>query len=473
MMKRICSLFVCVTLCAALALTALADMGGPQIIGYSLTLKRETDVYDWEWDEDSEENCFTKTGTLPAGTVLQISNEYKVNGKVYGYFSDDDRIGYICLDDLEKTDDLKPFPKEKGYKIDPIRLRVTDPKGLALHTGPSGRYPVAATLPVGAEVTVDTLNNDGFDMSAWMYISQGGKNGWAYCWLYDGNTCPVAELLRNGETREIWVVKDNAELLDSDGNVLTIVPRGEKLTYDSYNRAPHSIYYHVTYDGKSGTFCIFEDGGDNFVASDVDRDVDPAQYFSRGFVVNLYAYPDDKQPSDTVRYNKDEQIVWDYKYYSEPLPEEYGGVEWYHVEKNGRSGWINSESVPLKDIDWDSYNIEAANRNSPIQSLERMYSDSDEPETESAAGLAETTAAPTEAQTDEPTTEETTAEQESISVPQFERNETTMEAASDASANSRHFSPGAILGICLVSAAILALTAFITLRLIRRKQNNT
>ena len=487
-MKKISVLLLAVLLGTLVCFPAFADMGGPMMIGYSVTLSHETDYYDWVSDEGSDESGLKKAGTIPAGTELQIENEYEMNGVNYGVFtygSDEDRVnGYVRLADLKQ--DVGKAPEfTSAYKQGlAVRLCVTDPKGITLYAGPSGVYNTVGTIPAGTELTVDTLDQKDYDEAAWMYVTHGKQTGWARCWLYEGTYCPMAELLPDGSTGTLWVVKDNAALCDRDGKEIIKVPKGEKLTFDSFNRSPHVISYYVTYQGKTGVFTVDDDGYDNFVASNKnDYTAYRSMKLKQPVVTGLYAYPEDRMPSGTIAFGRGETVSADYLYYAEPLEGFRGGVEWYHVEKNGKSGWVKIDGDKLAERDGENNSVpdEIPNLNNYDGRFtqEKIVIPAPAVATKAASATTTTTAAATTeaavvpvptAEITEPAAPAETTTEDGTAYAQFETTEASTEAFTPAPAPKRPIPPIGIIAMCVGGAGVLSLTALVTMRLIRRKK---
>ena len=341
---------------------------------------------------------------------------------------------------------------------------------MKLYAGPSATYAEVTTIPSGTEVTADTLDQQSYDTGAWMYLTYGGKGGWAHCWLYDGTYCPAAELLPSGETGTVWVVKDKATLRDKNNNELVKVPKGEKLTFNAFNRTAHTIFYHVTYQGKSGIFSVNDDGYDNVVASDRNEATYyRAQKVKQGFLTSLYAYPDDRLPKGTVRYQSGDTIEGQFLYYAEPLEEYRGGVEWIYIEKNNQKGWIKPDQSKLESRDWENI----TNHEIPSVSDSKVI---EQPVTTTAPVTTTTTVPATVSQTTTSYTpvlteaETEAAAEEQSTFAQFEHVEQTSSVA--ATVPTRPFSPVGKIVVCIAAAAILALTASVTLRLIHRKKDS-
>ena len=437
-MKKTAVILLAILLCMPVCFPAFADMGGPEFIGYTATVRSDTPYYDWDWNEETDESAFLKKGTLPAGTELKIVNEYETNGEMYAYFdneTDDETYfnGYVRVKDLQTPEHESAYPASSGYKQNvTVRLRVTDPKGVALYEGPSATYAQVAVIPQGTQVSADTLNQESFETGAWMYLTYGGKSGWANCWLYDGAHCPMAELLPEGTAGTVWVVKDDAFLTDENGDEIIAVPKGEHLTFTAYNRAPHDYYVHVTYQGKDGFFCINDDGYDNAVATNAEDWDFRTMTVQKDFTAHLYAEPDETQLVDTVSYQAGDPMESRFLYYAEPPEGMRGGVEWFYVEKDGQSGWVRLDPEYLG------------------------YPQSEEGFTDLPALIA-----PSADGADINAPDEGAVLSAEATEPATEGVPTT---------SGRPLSPAAVIGVCIGAAAVLALTAFVTLRLIRRKK---
>ena len=486
-MKKLSIFLLAVLLCMSVCFSVFADMGGPEFIGYTATAKSEIPYYQWETD-DNNQSFIQQKGTIPAGTKLKIDNEYLMNGEMFAYFFNNEIRdeegeafnGYVRVRDLSR-DDLATDSSVTAYKqSSAVRLRVTDPQGVTLYAGPSATYGAVGTVPQGAELTVDTLDQDGYASGAWMYVTYGGKSGWTCCWLFEGNDCSMAELLPKGETGTVWVVKDNAVLKDRNDNDLITVPKGEKLTFDSFNRYPHTLFFYVTYQGKSGYFTVDDDGYGNVVASNRNDLIVYSPPVLQDYTAKVYAYPDDKLPIGTVRYKAGDKLESEFLYYAEP-GEYRGGIEWNYVEKDGQSGWIKTDHEKLETPeDYTEFSRDIPNLNE-WGSAKKI-----------SVPVVQTTTAPetTATQPDDPA-KPTASQAPDVENPQqtdtddiltqtdesaTELNVLFMEASTESeteaaiAVSGRPLSSAGIIGICIGAAAVLALTAFVTLRLIRRKK---
>ncbi|MCR5485343.1 MAG: SH3 domain-containing protein [Clostridiales bacterium] len=471
-MKKLSAVLSAMILCALMCMPVFADMGGPEFIGYEAKTKVETDYFDTEWDDDTNESRYIKVGTIPAHTKLEISNEYDVNGVMYGYFFNAPALngasGYVRVSDLY-VEGRETYPAVKAFKLDrSVRLRVMEPSGIKLYAGPSGSYTEIGTVPKGAEVNVDTLNQNGFDVGSWIYLTYNGMSGWTYCWLYDGKDCQMAELLPEGETGSLWVVRDNAFITDKDGNKLVKVPKGEKLTFDSFNRMPYDIYYYVTYQGKSGLFSIDLDGGDNVVASTHTYQSKNDPTLEKDSTAKVYSYPDEGDPIGTVVYKSGENFKRDYMYYAYSEDSEFrGGEPWAHINKDSLDGWVKITDIKTAPEEYSEYD----------SGIPDLFSCENSREIEVTAypKAVETTTAKLDTTEQTEVTEQTEASEstsanEASSDMSAPEESAAAEVTETAPGNSgRQLSPVAIIGICVAAAVVLTLTAFVTLRLIKKK----
>ena len=480
-MKRIFAVLLAILLCVPVCFPAFADMGGPEFSRYTVTLRADTTYFDTKYNDSTRETYVVRVGTIPAGTVLTISDEYEVDGEMYGYFYDvrvagSTVSGYVRVRDV-KAEVPASFPRTSGYRQSiPVRLRVTAPNGVIVYAGPSASYAQVTVIPQGTELTVDTLDQAGYESGAWMYVTYGGKSGWTRCWLYEGTNCPMAELLLNGGTGTLWVVKDGAVLTDKNWNHVINVPKGERLTFNAFNRAPHTLAFYVTYQGKSGII-RFSDDGDNAVACNIaqwDLQNIPVK---KSHSTQFYADPDMKQLIGTVNYQAGETIRGEYLYYAE-IPGEYGGEAMIYTQIDGQYGWIKL-SYDGTDY-WET--------KSPFISRLDLSEPSKPVETTTAAPVKTTVPPTTTTVPSSPSAASTSATdpQSAYASPaspdpdityaqtpfetEFVPAEETTEAA--AVVSGRVLPPGAVILLCVTAAIVLALTAVVTLMLIRRKKEN-
>lgn len=491
-MKKLCILLLAILLCLPVCFPAFADMMGPQLIGYTATAKSDIPYFTWERDDPHAQSYLKQKGTIPAGTELIIDNEYQEDGELFLSVSnvptrsETGEMVYVRARDV--SNDHSDTSRVTAYKLsEPVRLRVMDPKGATLYAGPSLTYAKVGVIPQGTELTVDTLDQGSYESGEWMYITYGGKSGWTDCWLFSGKSCSMAELLPKGETGTVWVVKDNAVLKDRDDNDLITVPKGEKLTFDSFNREPYHMYYYMTYQGKTGYFSVDSDGYKNVIASNKNNRYVYTPTVIEAYSAPLYAYPDDKTPIGTVQYQAGDKLESEFLYYADAPEGQRGGVEWYYVEKDGQSGWIKTDYEKVKDYPEDY-------RNYP-KDVQDLFSSGSAKEITVTVEQATTkpTSVPTPSEgrttktfdpqtpntavsqaTDAEVLQETHADTSYLTdtdVSQTPESQTGETATEVIAVSGRPTSPTGVIGVCVAAAAVLALTAVVTLCLIRRKRS--
>ncbi len=495
-MKKLWVLLLSILLCLPVCFPAFADMMGPEIVFYKITVKAGTPYYESEWNDETHELIYKQAGTFDEDTELTIENEDETGGMLFGSFylkkkngSGEAFSGYVRLDNLNMVD-RGVYPASAGYKQSvPVRLRVMDPKGVTLYAGPSLTYAKVGVIPQGTELTVDTIDQQDYASGEWMYITYGGKSGWSPCWLYSGQYCPMAELLPNNGTGTVWVVKDNAWLKDRDGNNVIQVSKGEKLTFDSFNRYPHSFLYYVNYQGKSGYFESNDDGGANVIASNRNYASYLNMNVKKDFTTLLYSYPEELRSVGTVSYKQGDTMRGEFLFYGDPPKDSRGGTEWFYVEKDGQKGWIKPDpeivDIPApfdENITGDIPHLYDSESTPPTETM--TVTQPTAAQTTTAAQTA--TALPTDAQrnavqtaaaVDTPQADDTDAPLQTGETTEpaftvwFETTEPSTEKAVPAS-SGRVLSPTGFIGVCVAAAVILALTALVTLSLIRRKKGS-
>ena len=435
-MKRIFAVLLAILLCVPACFPVFADIGGPEFTNYKVTLKADTPYYASEYDRTSSRSYFVQIGTIPAGTELTITGEYETDGELYGYFSNTNAAGisftgYLRVRDLQ-TEPIEPFPATSGYKQSiPVRLRVGDPNGAVMYAGPSLLYAQICVIPQGTELTVDILDQPGYSIAQWMYVMYDGKAGWTKCWLELGVDYPMQELLPEGKTGTLWVVRDGAVLKDKDWNEVIAVPKGTKLTFDSFNRMPKSRAYYVTYQGKSGILWESYESADNYIACKL-RDADTiTAVVKKDFSETLYAVPDRTHPISTVSYHSGDTLQYTYPFYGcqeDDISLEY----WYCTSVNGKTGWVMAP--------WDTLD----------------FSNAESDESYIADVFKSESSTPTEVPVPPTTTEAQSSAGET---------KTTGKDGSGSALSAKDF-----IIVCVVAAVILMLTAVVTLVLINRKK---
>ena len=350
-----------------LPMVAKADMGAPEIKPYELTVDNKSGISLYDSDYDVID-------TIPYGTVITVSYEYKEDGIRYGYLYDDSNYsGIVKLSDFAGLD-IEITPEQDNWEFcyyKPRKVLIVG-SDIYLHSGPANGYK-AVTKAVPSLTTLE-YNCTDQDYGTWGYTEYEGVKGWLdldsnsndialSCSLYDDEeNCPKKTIMTLDKIY-LYALPDTT----SDKVSKEAIPASTKLSYEFelyYGKIDYTYWVYLTYNGVSG----WAMKTDSPLASGYNSKL--LTYKD----INLYTSPLDggKETAKTVVANTELEIS--YYYYSyDTETEEYN--EWYYVKYKGDYYWLGKTQdfvLPFEDGEEgygeDGYAQEIKDKNTYIYS---------------------------------------------------------------------------------------------------------
>ena len=318
---------------------------------------------------------------------------------------------YNKLVKISDTKLLTETVKLEKFKKEKRKYYVFDDTNV-LYKGPSktyGKVEPETTLKKGTIVETEYYDE------LWAYVEQDGVKGWVYKYTYKG-VAPYKE-----QTGMAWMAKDynyrkfktlnEMKLYKSpkEKDVVATIPEDVDIepTY-AYPDDPHIPYFYVSYDGKEGWMKIdtIEIEGGSY---------NNALYYPNGtYTVDnndgISMYKDYDSTSEVL-----ETIPHKTKLNVKFVLSGNHIWDWYQVEYNEKTGWVKGEKVRFE--------------------------------------IDETIPQP-----------DNTEEEQETNIPNTE--DTTMEKDEE----QEKLSPREIIIICITTAVVASLTAFVTIKLINKKK---
>ena len=404
---------------------------------------------------------FEQIATVPRGTRLtfEYANDPDEAFRTWAYVtylgrsgwlyvhSIDTKNGVADLPDEDDTaeiwvygDDVKLYDGMSFGNIEDMYMEQWDEQILReKHEEPDR---VIATLEKGKKYTYRYSHGFGlydYPDGTWYYVTAGLRSGWVYA----GRTgCGVAVPSQDGDeitfkpvTLKLYETPDKkaaAVTVDLDKNTV-LEPE-----FEMY--APDDLYYYATVGGQSGWYTSES-------IDDANAYAVPEDYMDRGYVSKNDSGTDAPIYKDILK--KDETVgtipagasfvpLFSGGYESnEQTPEDSLWKSIYYVDYDGVTGWVMEYDVEAR------YTPESETDDPEAESAE--IPDDEEPEEETAEAW------------DDAEEEDAAWEEETV-------------AAADAEA-LRSYPPMRYILPCVAAAVILALTAVVTLTLIRRKRS--
>ena len=331
-MKKLFSLLSIMFLIFGFNLNVKADMGPPTITEYDIRIKdiEGTTAYN-DWDNSSV--------TIPYDSVLTVTFESNVDGVLFGQIMYNEKDYLI---DLSKVEIIKKVIDLSKWEKKPQKMYVYK-DGAYLYNGPSkvyGKVNGNVELPVGT--TIEFEYSDG----VWAYVEYKGTKGWVYIYSYkeNGPYKEVSSLLNaSNDTGSIFTVSD-VKLETYPGSEIytgVTIPKFTNVNFKYlYEYESHTNYYYVEYNGQGGWVY-----GDAYIIG---------SKFENSTVYTL---------KDTKLYGDDKKTVYttipkhtELKALYEALDTDYSAVGYVYVEYKGIKGWVYFEDGTNSDValNWDN-----------------------------------------------------------------------------------------------------------------------
>ena len=376
-MKKLLSILLAAILCFGLAAPAFADAGGPGIRSVECTVTNPNGAKFYYYDSDGDESVL-KSSTIPYGAVLMVTAEYDspwlfrdepvLKGKKVGSVNYQEEFGYVLLSDITVAD--ASFSPDSTRKIaHPHTYTVTTEKGMKMYAGPSQVFEEKGVIPKGAEITLtyqDVGDEENY-ADSFYYTEYNGTGGWIFNYSDEESYFLLRKLDKySSYTGKVKVVGDDVHLIDifnekmdEDGGydgyavVGGAIPAGTELTFDSYY--DRGGYAPVEYKGLKGYLDIepFSDDEPDVITyfNEEIMTLDDCSVYSA--FDDLSSKTDGVVPAYTIlpakaisRYSVDENDEWT-------------NYEWYLVEYNGKDVWLCDDDDDINRVgrndDYQSY----------------------------------------------------------------------------------------------------------------------
>ena len=159
-MKKI--FYLILTVLFLLPIAVKADMGAPYIKAYKVVSKTGNEIPYYDWS-------FKEAGKLPGNFEVDIMNEIKKDGEVYGDFTTTEYAGYVKLSDVKLVGAQETSEKEAKYKA-----VIFAEEGLTVYAGPNYLTGEVGQVSYKDEVTAADYEEG----NAWIYIEKGNVKGY-------------------------------------------------------------------------------------------------------------------------------------------------------------------------------------------------------------------------------------------------------------------------------------------------------
>jgi len=383
-----------------------ADMGPPMMTEYQVRVTNPNGTT--AINTEGEE-----IRTFKYDEIIKVNYEKIINNELYGgnfgelvKLSDTKLVTDVV--DLEK---FKNERKQKYYIFDDTNV---------LYKGPSktyGKVEPETTLKKGSIVETEYYDQ------LWAYVEQDGVKGWVYTYTYT-DVAPYEEQpgmaiyatdWYNGSVKVKKTIEEKKIYKSpKEKEVIATIPKDTNVNIIYvYNDEPKFPYYYVSYDGKKGWVKAeaIEIEGNSFLNM-LNQVVTTNSTYKVDNSNGISMYKEYNSTSEILETIPNNTIL-DVKY------ELIGNYHWpwYQVEYNGKTGWVKGENVKIDD----------------------------------------------NGTTSQPDNNNTEEEQET-NIPNTE--DTTMEKDEE----QEKLSPREIIIICITTAVVASLTAFVTIKLINKKK---
>lgn len=421
-MKKIIG--VIISLLVFIPMVVLADMSGPMIreFEFEVTNPNGAMLYDCEYNDD-DMICKSLDKKVPYGFKFTSMDE---EIEEYIYVNDEKYNAYIkTTDGRTVTGDFKITAKEIGEKMDIIVLENLDIK-----KGPSPAYEsTGVTIKAGTKLKASyILENDGENnyvhnhLDPWLYVEYNNTKGFIVA--LDGTVG-----FDYGKTSAITVA--NAEIYekpfaDEGDKPIATIPVNTKITTQTYILDAWCSSYYIEYNGKKGFVNKYE----YFIEEESIE-------FTATQKLNVYAEiktDDDDNVTSKVVGTIAKGTKFSSKYYN---PENWAITIRY--ENGNTKGWVYAKTD-------ESDNIDVYYTGLLFEYPGEEY-DEDEPATSEEQGDV----------IEENPTDVTSNDKPVVITPQN---------------NTKRNSSMQIIYLCIAVAAIIAMTAAVTITYVNKKKKN-
>ena len=359
-MKKLIALVLAAALCLGVSVMAFADAGGPMIrsVDCTVTNPNGATFYYFDYDEETETDTLL-TKTIAYKTVVTVTAEYDPSwltekdktfeGKKIGGVNFRGQYGYIDLADVTIADG--EFSLNDAQRLThPETYTVTGKNGFVMYAGPSQIFEETGKIPTGATIklTYRDVGEDENYADSFYYAEYNGKGGWIFKYseaesfyllrkldkysIYTGEVKVVGEGFR---LVDIFNEKKDAEgYYDGYNETGPVIPAGTVLRFDSYYDIGE--YALVEYNGTKGYVAL-----DSF-SEDAPQVI---TYINDDIMLmddcETYTAFDDFESAtgETVPEYTILPVKAVCRYGIEDV-EEWNNYDWYLTEYNGKDVWI-------------------------------------------------------------------------------------------------------------------------------------
>lgn len=284
-------------------------------------------------------------GNIPYNTELEITNEYRINGKVYGYVSYDNKKGYINTDDISILNLEIDKENKKEY--------IVFEKGAAIYEGPGLSYKKITEIPVETLLTVYAPKNS-HDFG-WGYTTYNGKSGWIVTDPYSDEEYEEENYLFP-KTYVAEVVNKNISAITLDNEVAKGINSEKEIKIDVNTelKAKYTFYFY-----KKVYYWFEKDGNDYYIINgESEKRIAPfdKQKIKADKEIFVYDMPRNYLIKDSsFSISKDAEYTILYKEECDAF-DRAGLWFWAYVEYQNKFGWVllgtdykkASETIKLK-----------------------------------------------------------------------------------------------------------------------------
>lgn len=422
-MKKL--LGIIISLLMFIPLVVLADMSGPMVreFEFEVTNPDGAMLYDCEYNDENM-TCTALNKKVPYGFKFTSMDE---EIEEYIYVEDEKYNAYIKTSDGRAiVDDFKITAKEIGEKMDIIAL-----ENLEIKKGPSPAYAsTGVTIKAGTKLKAsDILENDGENKyvhnhwDPWLYVEYNNTKGFIIA--LDGTVG-----FDYGKRSAITIVDTGMyeKYITEEGEKpIATIPANTKLTTQTYGLDVWSSSYYIEYNGKKGFVSQYE-----YLVEEESIEFTATQK------LNVYANvktDDEGNITSKVVGTVAKGTKFSSKYYD---PENEAITIRY--ENGNVKGWIYAK------------NDEDDNSSDYYVGLSFKY-----PEEEDDVTEPTTPSKPGEDITEKPTDVDNPSDEPIVIQPQN---------------NTKRNNSMEILYLCIAAAAIIAMTAVVTITYVNKKNKN-
>ena len=371
-MRKLFSFALAVCMALLLSVPAFADGRGPAFTTYDVVCTKDTPYFREDWENDGvmeKKGTFPAGTTLTV--EYEYEKDGVVYGDVQVGEDENAEWMYIRLSDTEMKDDTY-LPENAQKLSRAHAVRVTEKGGIPLYAGPNKRFAKIATIPRSTKLTYTYGNDDDDYYRTWAYVSYLGKRGWIYVYATDTKNGVVelpdkdtnAEIwaLEDGVKMFSGISFGNIENdeLDSEADadiirelheepdrVVGTLEKGKKYSYRYSHLQNYGTWYYVTAGLRSGW--VFVSNETSPVATATTAANQDRYMAFRPFTLKLLEAPDKNAKSTAVSIAAGTVLSSDYI-----VSIDY--EEFFYTTIGGQSGWYARENL----LDDCAYKIDPA-----------------------------------------------------------------------------------------------------------------